>query len=275
MNDSNFDDYYDILGVNTGATSQEIQNAYKKLEQQYKSIAAKAKTNLKRATKAFRVLSDKKRRKKYDSDLGMEECQGRQWDGRGGLIGAIMFMFPEVYGEWKPKERDPPVEHEVFVTLEEVNTGCVRKIKLSRRRFQLNDSLRMQEDVFNVKIKPGVEDGARIVFPRESHQSRCRIAGDIVFIVRVLPHDKFERIGNDIRYKLSIDLWQAIEGTVISVPTLQGPCVTVHTTGGKIQNGSIKRLRGLGLSILGDRRKRGDLLVQFDVIVPEELFENA
>ena len=96
-------------------------------------------------------------------------------------------------------------------------------------------------------------------------------AGDLYLVVKVLPHDTFERDGDHLRCKLPVDLYTAVLG---------GDAI-VHALGGDVklkippetQSGRTIRLAGQGMPHLRDSKTRGDLLVQVQVMIPQKLTE--
>jgi molecular chaperone DnaJ len=153
--------YYDILGVNKGATEKDIKQAYRKLARKYhpdvnpgdKSAEAK----FKEVNAAFEVLSDKEKRRKYDKygdkwqyadqldEAARQQAQYRQYstgDGTsfhfGGDIGGMDSLFDELFGGMRARgfsrrsqpRRGQDLETNVEVTLEEAFNGSSRTISL-------------------------------------------------------------------------------------------------------------------------------------------------
>jgi len=63
-------DYYEVLGLNKGATDADIKKAYRKLAKKYHPDAnpnnQEAESKFKEATEAYEVLSDENKRQTYD-----------------------------------------------------------------------------------------------------------------------------------------------------------------------------------------------------------------
>lgn len=107
----------------------------------------------------------------------------------------------------RKKTQDPPIEHELSVSLEEIATGATKKMKISRKVLNPdNRSTRIEDKVLTIEIKPGWKQGTKITFPREGDQSPTSIPADIVFIIKDKPHPTFRRDGSDIIYTAKITL---------------------------------------------------------------------
>lgn len=108
----------------------------------------------------------------------------------------------------KEKTQDPPIEHDLYATLEEINKGCVKKMKISRRVIQPDGSAKKEDKYVSIAIKPGWKSGTKVTFQKEGDQSRGKIPADIVFLIRDKPHPLFKREGSDLRYTARLTLKQ-------------------------------------------------------------------
>nr|ABE57132.1 heat shock protein Hsp40 [Liriomyza sativae] len=179
--------------------------------------------------------------------------------------------FNNVQPSRKRQSQDPPIEHDLYVTPEEIDKGCVRKMKISRTSLAQGGNQYKQEKVLNINVKPGWKAGTKITFPKEGDQSPGKIPADIVFIIRDKPHLIFKRDGSDLKYTAKVSLKQALCGTTISVPTLQGDRVQINTFGEVIKPTTVKRITGRGLPYPRDPNLRGDLHVHFEIKFPDTL----
>jgi len=119
----------------------------------------------------------------------------------------------------------------------------------------------------SVRLPAGVEDGS-IRTVRGAGEQRAGGAGDLHIQVRVKAHPLFSRQGADIHCIVPISFPQAVLGTQLEVPTLEGK-VRMRLPEGT-PSGKIFRLRGKGLPSLGGAGK-GDQLVRVVVEVPEKV----
>lgn len=108
----------------------------------------------------------------------------------------------------KEKTQDPAIEHDLYVTLEEIYSGCVKKMKISRRVIQPDGSPKKEDKYVSIAVRPGWKSGTKVTFQKEGDQSRGKIPSDIVFIIRDKPHTLFKREGSDLRYTARLTLKQ-------------------------------------------------------------------
>lgn len=214
-----------------------------------------------------------------DDDMEIDDPFALGGGFRGGPGGgAFRSQSFNVHGspnKSKDREQDPPIEHDLYVSLEEIDKGCTKKMKISRRVLQQDGSLRKEDKVLTINIKPGWKAGTKITFQKEGDQTRNKIPADIVFIIRDKPHSLFKREGSDIRYTAKILLKQALCGTILSVPTLSGEKIQLNLLNEVIKPNTVKRIQGKGLPFPKEPNRRGDLLVSFDIKFPDSLTTNV
>jgi molecular chaperone DnaJ len=124
-------------------------------------------------------------------------------------------------------------------------------------------------DEITVRVPPGVEDGAiRSVKGGGERSHSGGAAGDLHVRIAVQPHPLFRRVGADIRVTIPVSFPQAVLGTQVDVPTLEGRVKMKVPPG--TPSGKVLRLRGRGIESLGGAGK-GDQLVEIVVEIPEEI----
>lgn len=206
----------------------------------------------------------------FESSIFINDDEMYQMSGGGGPGGAFRSQSFNTQPSRKRQQQDPPIEHDLFVSLEEIDRGCVKKMKISRMSMTTGHPHK-EEKVLNITVKPGWKAGTKITFQQEGDQTPGKIPADIIFIIRDKQHPVFKREGSDLRYNAPISLKQALCGTSVSVPTLHGDRLTVNTQGEIIKPTTVKRLNGRGLPFPKEPSRRGDLLVSFDIKFPETL----
>jgi len=88
-------------------------------------------------------------------------------------------------------------------------------------------------------------------------------------VVRARPDPRFQRDGADLWRQESLPLTDAVLGTKLEVPTLEGGKAQVDIPAG-IQTDTVMRLRNKGLPRFGGKGK-GDMYLQVKVQIPEKL----
>jgi molecular chaperone DnaJ len=125
------------------------------------------------------------------------------------------------------------------------------------------------ERSLNVKIPPGVDDGAQIILRGEGDAgNRGGPSGDLYISLSVKPHAFFLRREDDIIYELPVNFVQAALGDELEVPCLSGKTRIKIPSGS--QTGKVIRLKGQGIAHL-KRGGRGDQIVLLVVVTPDSL----
>ena len=120
-----------------------------------------------------------------------------------------------------------------------------------------------------VTIPPGMENGRRIVIPRQGDAGPSGgPPGDLYVYVRVKPHEHFERQELDLYCAVPISITQASLGAEIQVATLDSKTIKVKIPAG-IQNGKMLRIRDEGVP--SQRGNRGNLYIKLMVQIPAKL----
>lgn len=201
--------------------------------------------------------------------------------GRGG--GG--FSRGETFADEDFAARGRDVEGDIMVTLEEAIRGSVRTVSL--RRAVVCESCKgtgeknrrvcpacggsgqvSKSENYQVKIPPGVVEGQRLrLAGRGEAGSGGGAAGDLYLRVRLAKHPDFEVEEHNLVHEADLAPWEAVLGSSVSVPTLDGR-VNIKIPPGT-QNGQKLRVRGRGLPRRGGLP--GDLIVVTRVQVPDRL----
>ncbi|XP_074595338.1 dnaJ protein homolog 1-like [Brevipalpus obovatus] len=171
-------------------------------------------------------------------------------------------------------KQDPPVNHDLYVSLEEVLKGCVKRMKITRKVLNNDGSFRREDKVLSITVKPGWKAGTRITYQKEGDQHPSRLPADVVFVIKDKPDPRFKRDGMDLRYTAKISLRDALCGCVLQIPTLTGSRVQLKCQE-LIKPNSVKRIAGQGLPNPKEPSKRGDIIVNFDIKFPDSLEPNT
>ncbi len=128
----------------------------------------------------------------------------------------------------------------------------------------------VDERTYRVDVPAGVDTGSTLrLAGRGAVGPRGGPPGDLFVHLRVRPHERYQRDGDDLVADLGIGFAQAALGTHVVLPTLDGDEDLVIPPG--TQPGRVFRLRGRGVPRVDRRGGRGDLLVRVNVEVPTKL----
>jgi DnaJ-class molecular chaperone len=153
-------------------------------------------------------------------------------------------------------QRGADVEYPVTLTFAQAARGTSLPL-------QINRGGKMES--IEVKIPAGVKDGSRIRLKGQGEQTGGQ-PGDLFIITAVHPHPYFRRDGLDILIDVPISLWEALLGTKVEVPTLDGP-VTLTIPAGTSSHAKL-RIKGRGIE---RGSEKGDQYIVVKVIVPKDL----
>lgn len=289
-----FKDYYDILGVDRKASKDDIQKSYRKLARRYHpdiNKAPEADSQFKEVSEAYSVLSDPEKRAKYDrfgsawehaqttggAPPGFEGFDFSGGGGAGGFGGSGFSSFFENLFGGRQGGRDPfggfgggrgasraGQDHNATLrlSLEEAARG-------GKKQLTLTDPLTRKHRTLTVSIPQGVQPGQKI---RVAGQGGDGLGsgpkGNLMLEVELLPNERFELDGNDLKTILPVTPWEAALGGEARVTTLDGS-VTVRVPPGSSSGRKI-RLRGRGFPA---RSGTGDLYAEIRIVIPSSLSE--
>jgi len=296
-----YKDYYKILGVSKTANAKDIKKAYRKLAAKYhpdKNPDDKnAEEKFKEINEANEVLSDKEKREKYDtlgSNWEAYKNTGDDWreyanqanQSRGGYRyyqgdpadifgqgaqgnGDFSGFFETFFGSGRSgatsfgerRRSGTPtggnIQAEMPITLLEAYQG-------SKRTFEINNQK------LRITIKPGSYDGLQLKIKGKGQPAiNNGPRGDLYIILRVQQDPRFFRNGDNLVYEANIDLYTAILGGKIEVPTMTNS--VKMTIPENVETGKTLRLKGKGMPKYGKSSQFGDLLVKLKIELPKKL----
>lgn len=293
------EDYYKILGVDKGASVEDLKKAYRKLALKYHpdrnpSDKKKAEEQFKKISEAYAVLSDNEKRSQYDR-FGSEQFNQRfsQEDifrgvdlsdilrdiGFGGRSGDFSWIFDlgsggrrarphraypfeETHESARPfPAKGQDVQYNIAITLEESARGTEKKLSLRK-----GDHV----DEINVKIPHGIRSGQKL---RLAGRGQTGLSGgppgDLFLDITIMPHPIFERQDDDIIVDVPIKFSQATLGATVDVPTLVGSLKRIKIPPGT-QDGTKIRMKGFGIPHFKEGGK-GDQFVRIAISIPPNL----
>lgn len=286
-----YHDYYKTLGVERSADEKAIRKAYRELARKYHPDVnpndKAAESKFKEINEAYEVLSDADKRAKYDQ-LGASYQQFARGGGNTGGFdwsswaanqqyggspgggfeydsGDMSDFFTNIFGGGRTRQtykqpiRGRDVEQPIEVTLEEAYGGTTRILKRGEKQTK-------------IRIPAGAHEGTRIRVAGEGEPGFANgQPGDLYLIVSLKPHPLFKVRENkvDLDTELRVDLYTAVLGGEVLVPTLGGD-VKLRIAEGT-QSGKTLRISRRGMPHLNAPETFGDLYAKVLVQVPTNL----
>ncbi|GAB3736003.1 DnaJ C-terminal domain-containing protein [Silanimonas algicola] len=271
-----FKDYYAVLGVDPGSGESEIKQAFRRLARKYHPDVSKekgAEDRFKAVNEAYEVLRDKEKRAEYDALRARGYRPGQDFhpppgysgaggfgDGFGSGPGGAFSDFFEAFFGAKARQRSantgpragagprpPRGDRRVafVIPLETAHAGGSARVDVDGREFE-------------VKVPAGIRVGQVIRLA-----GKAPGGGDLLLEVDFAPHPQFEVDGRNVLFVLPLAPWDAVLGTVATVPTLGG---AVELKIPKDSDAGLKlRLKGRGLP----GTPPGDQIVEIEITAPK------
>jgi curved DNA-binding protein len=284
-------DYYKTLGVNKTASDGEIKKAYRKLAMKYHPDHTKGDKNaeekFKEISEAYAVLSDKEKRKQYDTfgsdgfhQRFSQEDIFRSYDfgdifkefGFGGTNpfmgrqGGMRFSFGSgsPFGSQQGRQQQvkgSDLVYELPLTLPEIAKGTNKVISFDHKG---------RHEKITVTIPKGMITGKKLRLAGKGEPSPYGgPPGDLYIQSKVVNDAIYDSKEYDLYAIRDLKLSEAILGTNISVPTLEGKELSLKIPPGT-KHGTKMRLAGHGLPAMKGK-KRGDLYVHIHIPIPKQL----
>ncbi len=284
----NFIDYYQVLGIPREASEADIKKAYRKLARKYHPDInpndKEAERKFKEANEANEVLSDPEKRKKYDQygkdwmhadeiERSRQQQQQQQQYRRsapGGSQGQFggdedfSDFFSSMFGgrgggqsRGQVQFKGQDYQAELHLHLRDILKTQKQTLTVNNHKIRLTIPAGVQnEQVIKIKGQggDGVNGGPK---------------GDLYIRFFIENDTAFQRDGDDLHSTVEIDLYTAVLGGEIIVPTLDGKVKL--TVPPETQNNTRVKLKGKGMPRYKKEGQHGDLYITYQVKIPDNL----
>lgn len=276
-------DYYAILGVNKNAPNEEIKQAYRRLARRYHPDAnpgnKAAEEKFKDINEAYEILGDRTRRVEYDRTLNPKNAtrtpvanpfsnfsRGTRSPSKTASGDRIPIDNNDYRQTTIKRERVVPsrplrrdIEAKLTLPLDKAYRGGREKIRLEDGRS------------LDVEMPAGMLDGQRIRLKGQGIEG-----GNLYLKITVARHPVFNLQGADIYCKIPVTPSEAVLGSAIEVPTLDG-LVKVTVPAG-VRSGQRLRLANKGYPLKSSEKlageemvQRGDQMVEIQIVAPRDI----
>ena len=167
------------------------------------------------------------------------------------------------------KRKPEPMVYNLELSLEQLYNGCTKKLKIDRVIEDESGRTYSETKVIRVDVKAGWKAGTKLTFEHEGNVI-CGYASDVVVIIKEKPHSTFVRKGDDLECTVPVTLDDALTGTHLTIPFLDGNEVSININD-VIKPGSLITVDGKGMPISKAPGTFGKLIITFNVIFPASL----
>lgn len=264
-------DYYSTLGLNRGASEDDIKKAYRKLAMKHHPDRGGDEKKFKEISTAYDVLSDPQKRQMFDAGIDPNNQNNQSFYRQGpfefhmgGVPPGMEDMFSAFgFGSGFARQRkNKSVSINIEITLEDVLNG-----KDINAEITLPSG---QRKMINISVPPGIEHGQQIKYQGMGDNSITNSRpGDLIVNVLIKNNTEFLRDGTTLTLERKITAWDAILGTSVEIKTLDRKTLNINIPAGT-QPDTMLRITGEGLPNMRNR-VRGNLLLKIKVDIPRNL----
>lgn len=289
-------DYYKVLGVDKGASADDIKKAYRKLARKYHPDVnpndKEAEKRFKEINEANEVLSDAEKRKKFDQYGAdwkhadqFEEARRQQQQNRGGggFGGGNPFGDHGQYYSYTDEEGADFSDFFSQMFGRGAGAGSGRQAKFRGQDYRaemtlnLTDAYKTQQQTFTVNgkniritVPAGIDNGQEIkIKGYGSPGANGGPNGDLFITFNIVNNTAFTRTGNDLHLNVPLDFYKAVLGGEETVETMSGKVKL--TVPPETQNGAKVRLKGKGFPVYKKEGEFGDLYITWQIQMPKNL----
>jgi curved DNA-binding protein len=264
-------DYYSQLGLQRGASDEDIKKAYRSMAMKHHPDRGGDEQKFKEISTAYEALTDPEKKRIIDMGGDPNAQSGRFRHGNNpfefhfgaGDINDIFgnFGFGGGFGR-QPMRKNKSFNVNVEVTLEDILLGK-----------DINAEIGMpggKNKIINIHIPPGIEHGQQIRYEGMGDHSITSLRpGDLLVNVIIRPHQDFVREGTSIITEKEISAWDAMLGVSLNIETLDKKTLAITIPPGT-QPETVMRVTGEGLPQMRSRQ-RGHMLIKIKVTIPKNL----
>lgn len=264
-------DHYTTLGVDKNASPDDIQKAFRKAAMKHHPDRGGDAGKFQELNEAYSTLSDPQKKAEYDMaaqnpfgraggpfENGFNFNTGNPF--QGGPFGDIFnqFGFQFHTGQHVVRNRD-------------LNIRCRISLKDAYLGKQMNVSYRLpsgQDESVSIDIPPGIEHGQIVKLSGYGDNSiKNAPRGDLTIVIEVEGVSKFSREDLTLITQTDIDIFDAMLGTVVKVPNIDGTMVDLKIPAGCL-HGQRLSCKGLGFKSVRFNGVVGDLHIAVNVKTP-------
>jgi DnaJ-class molecular chaperone len=170
-----------------------------------------------------------------------------------------------------PKKLDP-VLIDLDCSLAELYNGCLKKVEITRKRFDAEGIMFDDFKQLSINVKAGWKKGTKVTFPNEGDEALGCLPADVIFVIQENNRDTpaFVRDGNNLIYTHKLPLSDALTDCSLIIPTLDGRLVSLACPE-VVSPYYEKFIPGEGMPISKKPGQKGDMVIKFHILFPKYL----
>jgi len=256
-------DYYNILGLESGADDGAIRQAYKKLAMQHHPDRGGDAGRFQEIQEAYSILTDPERKAQWEQQKTAQQFNQGPFNfsfNFGQDLNDIFRDFHDPFGHFRNRaQKNRDLRAVIDLDLASTLTQQQRHLEIRN----INGTTRTVQ----IDIPRGIQTGMQMRCAGHGDHSQPGLApGDLILEFRVHVPSKYRIQGLDLINRVEINCIDAILGTTIKLHGLDNREFDV-TIPSATQQGSLLRLAQQGLWDI-NQPHRGDLIVEVAINVP-------
>lgn len=260
--------YYDILGLQRGASPQEIKTAYRKLAMEHHPDRGGDESHFQRISQAYETLSDANKRARYDDEISIQA----QFNGNFRSFEDVNNIFNDIFGRGPFDFGRPRSGHgQSRAKNLDLNIKCKITLLDSFIGKDLEATYSLpsgRKETVVINIPPGIKSGETISFRGMGDDTYPQVQrGNLNVTIEVAQDLNFVRRGDDITTIVEIDPIEAMIGCVKPIETIDGSILQVRLKPG-VGHGSEYTLANLGFKSIRTG-KVGNFIIIVYIRIPE------
>jgi len=268
-------DLYSILGINRSSSQIEIKKKYKKLAMKWhpdRNINDQDEANkkFKEISYAYKILSDPQKRKHYDFYGNNDYMSSNNFDFfknmfqdnfQGETVKHNFFKFFDQNIKTFHKKHKNKIFRNLLVDLEDCYYGSQKSIQITR----INKYNKKESNIIHFNIKPGYKSGVKFIFDNHGNFDNNQNYDDLILILKIKKHPRFERSNNDIIYHRKLNLSAILNEEIITIQTINKEIIKYKLYFDKIKKNNYKIIfKNKGMPIKNSQ-KFGNFIVYFSI----------
>jgi DnaJ-class molecular chaperone len=263
---------YDILGVQSTASKEEIKKAYRKLSLKHHPDRGGDSEKFKELSSAYDQITNPDKNPSGPTinpnvPMNMDDLIKSMFGMNNVFPPGVetSFNFQHIHKQF---QKPPPILLNITISIEQAYSGCAMPLEIER--WVLNDNVKETEkETLYVNIPQGIDSNELIVFREKGNIANDKLKGDVKIFIKVNNTSVFKRSGLNLIYERDITLKESLCGFSFDLEHINGKKFRINNGDGSVVGVNYQKVcQGLGM-------KRGEhcgnLIIIFNIKFPTKI----